>query len=159
MARISTISIKQMPEHYTLTVRRTIDFLKEYAAFAKQTLACTGDYLSKMGQFPMSGPIACFYNTDLENLDVEMGWQITQPVQCKEDIVCDRIPEQKLASAIDLGPYEEQDATLADLLAWAKANGYALQGPICYCYLNDTDRPSEQYITQMLLPVDRCEDE
>ncbi|MFV0401621.1 MAG: GyrI-like domain-containing protein [Oscillospiraceae bacterium] len=153
MARIATIAIKQEPEHHTLTIRKTIDFMKEYSDFAGQALAQTGSYLDNMDLFPMSGPLVCFHNTELEALDVEMGWQITQPVEDKGDMSCTMVPSRRVASTIDLGPYEEQDPTLIDLFEWIKENGYEAQGPVYYCYLNDTERPESEYLTQMSIPI------
>lgn len=153
MARISDISIKQQPGHYTLTIRKTIDFMQEYAAFAEDALRQTGDYLQQLGLNPISGPIACFHNTALEALDVEMGWQIIRPVENAGNMICTGIPARKVVSAIDLGPYEAQDPTLIDIMGWIEENKVAAQGPICYCYLNDTNRPAAEYLTQMIIPV------
>lgn len=153
MARISPVSIKQEPAHHTLTLRRTIDFMQDYAAFADEALKRTSAYLDALGVFPMSGPIVCFHNTALERLDVEMGWQIAQPVGDQDAMTCQKIPARKVVTAIDLGPYEEQDPTLMDVLAWAEQHKLVQQGPIRYCYLNDTERPPAEYLTQMALPV------
>ena len=103
--------------------------------------------------FPISGPIACFHNADLEKLYIEMGWQIVRHVDSKDEIICSRIPSRKVVTAIDLGPYEEQDPTLMDIFEWIKARNLTPQGPIYYCYLNDTERPATEYLTQMSLPV------
>lgn len=153
MSRITNILIKEEPEHYTITVRGTIDFMKEYSDFAGQVLNKTGKYLSKLGLFPISGPTVCFHNMNLESLDVEMGWQIVQHVKNKDDMLCNLIPARKVVTTIDLGPYEEQDPTLEDIFNWIKTNGHEPLGPIYYCYLNDTDRPTSEYLTQMSLPI------
>lgn len=153
MSRISDITIRQEPEHYTLTIRRTIDFMKDYSEFAGQVLALTGGYLDRIRVYPISGPIVCFHNRKLEALDVEMGWQIVGKIENKDDMLCSRIPTRKVVSAIDLGPYEKQDPTMMDLFKWIKENEYEPQGPIYYCYLNDTKRPEEEYLTQMSIPI------
>lgn len=153
MARISNIAIKQEPGHFTLTIRKTIDFMKEYADFAQQAWARTGDCLKECGLFPISGPIACFHNMELASLDVELGWQIAREVAGKEGMTCRYIPSRKVVTAIDMGPYEEQDPTLEDIFRWIKENRYEPQGAIQYCYLNDTQRPPAQFLTQMSLPV------
>lgn len=153
MARISQIAVKQEPEYYRLTVRETIDFMREYSDFAERTLGATGEYMKRQGLHPMSGPIVCFHNTDLQRLDVEMGWQIAVPVTGEGDICCERVPSRVVASAIDLGPYEEQDPTLMDLMKWIQESGLEQRGPIEYCYLNDADRPTSQLLTQMSIPV------
>ncbi|MDL2215459.1 GyrI-like domain-containing protein [Ruminococcaceae bacterium OttesenSCG-928-N02] len=153
MARISNIEIKQEPKHYTLTIRKTIDFMKDYSDFAEQVLALTGSYLSELGVYPISGPVVCFHNQELETLDVEMGWQIAEIIEDKDDMICRLIESRKVVSAIDLGPYESQDPTLMDLFEWMKENGHEPQGPISYCYLNDTQRPEAEYLTQMSIPI------
>lgn len=153
MARISNITLRQEPAHYTLTMRKTIDFMNDYPDFAEQAFAATSKYLSEKECLPMSGPVVCFHNMDLENLDVELGWQIAQEVTGDEKMQCNLIPSRKVVSAIDLGPYEAQDPTLEDMMGWIRENGYELLGPIWYCYLNDTERPAAEYLTQMLLPV------
>ena len=153
MSRISNIEIKQVLEHYTLTIRKTIDFMNDYSDFAMQVLALTSDYLNEMGIYPISGPVVCFHNQELENLDVEMGWQIAQRIENRDSMLCNMIPTQKVVSAIDLGPYEKQDPTLMDIFEWVKENGYEPQGPIFYCYLNDTERPEAEYLTQMSMSI------
>lgn len=153
MARISSISIKQEPEHYILTIRKTINFMNEYSDFAEQSLAKTNEYINILSLFPAGGPIVYFHNTDLEKLDVEIGWQITQHVKNKNDMLCQLVPSRKVVTAIDLGPYEEQDPTLIDIFEWIKINALEPKGPICYYYLNDTKRPASEYLTQMLLPI------
>lgn len=153
MSRISNIEIKQVLEHYTLTIRKTIDFMNDYSDFAMQVLALTSDYLNEMGIYPISGPVVCFHNQELESLDVEMGWQIAQRIENRDSMLCNMIPTQKVVSAIDLGPYEKQDPTLMDIFEWVKENGYEPQGPIFYCYLNDTERPEAEYLTQMSMSI------
>ena len=153
MARMSEIDFMQEPEHYTLTIRKTIDFMKEYSDFAMQVLALTGDYLNEMGVYPISGPVVYFHNQELESLDVEMGWQIAQKIENRDSMLCNMIPTRKVVSTIDLGPYEKQDPTLMDIFEWVKENGYEPQGPVFYCYLNDTERPEAEYLTQMSMPI------
>ena len=67
MSRISNIEMKQEPEHYTLTIRKTINFMKDYSDFAMQVLALTGDYLKEIGVYPIGGPVVCFHNQELAN--------------------------------------------------------------------------------------------
>ena len=153
MARISKITIKQEPEHYLLAIRKTIDFMKDYSHFAAQALALTGDYLKQMGVYPISGPVVCFHNQSLEALDVEMGWKIAQKVEPRDNMLCSLVPARKIVTSIDLGPYEMQDPTLMAMFEWVKQNGCQPQGPICYCYLNDTDRPAAEYLTEMMIPI------
>ncbi len=153
MARISGVAIKHQPEHHMLTIRKTIDFMKEYSNFMDQTLEAITRYMDTVGIVPSGGPIVCFHNMDLEYLDVEAGWAVATAVAGNDEITANTVCAQKVATAIDQGPYEEQDSTLMDIFAWIEENGYEPQGPIYYHYLNDTDRSPEKFLTQMVLPV------
>lgn len=101
----------------------------------------------------MSGPIVCFHNQELETLDVEMGWQIAQKIENKANMLCKMVPTRKVITAIDMGPYEKQDPTLMDIFEWLNDNELEAEGPIFYCYLNDTGRPEAEYLTKMSIPI------
>jgi len=153
MARISSITLKQQPSFCALTIRKTIKFMEEFSAFTGQSFDRIMKYMNSLNILPSDGPIVCFHNMDLENLDVEVGFPVATPVNGKEEITGRTAPSQKVVSAIDLGPYEKQDPTLEELFAWIQNNGYEMQGEIYYQYLNDTERPESELLTKMILPI------
>lgn len=153
MVRISQITLKQQPSYHSLSIRKTIDFMKEFADFAEYSFGKILKYLESINELPGGAPIVCFHNMDLENLDLEIGFPVAHSISGKDDIVANIIPEQKVVSAIDLGSYEKQDPTLEELFSWVKSNGYELAGGIYYQYLNDTERPENELLTLMTIPV------
>ena len=153
MARITSITLMRQPGFHTLTIRKTINFMEEYSAFAGYSFEKIIKYLESLNELPGGEPIVCFYNMDLENLDVEIGFPIASPVSGMDDITASTIPSRRVVSAIDLGPYEKQDPTLEELFAWIQSNGYEMEGQIYYQYLNDTGRPESELLTKMILPV------
>lgn len=153
MARITAVTVKQEPAHYTVTIRKTIHFMKEYTSLAEKAFDEIEKYIGDCNLFPVSGPVTYFHNTDLENLDVEVGWQTAEKIAGKGEIVCSLNPGRKIVTAIDMGPYEQQDPTLEALFKWIGENKAEVTGPIIYCYLNDTKRPPAEYLTQMAIPI------
>lgn len=153
MSRISNVTLNQEPEHYTVTIRKTIDFLKEFPQTAEQSFKLTAQYLNELGISPMGGAIVCYYNQNLKACDVEMGWQITQQVEDKGDMICRFVPSRKIVSAIDLGPYKDSDPTMEAVFNWIKEKGIHPQGTIYNYYLNDPNRPETEYLTQIFMPV------
>ena len=153
MSRISEIRIKQTPACYTVSVRKTIDFKKEYVSFFDESLALIDACLDRHAVLTSSPPLTYFHNMELAQLDVEIGYHIAQEMPGEGEISCQDCPPRKVISAIDMGPYEDQDSTLMDLFEYIKQNGLEMQGPICYYYLNEPNRPESQYLTQMLIPV------
>lgn len=153
MARITSITVKQQPAFHVLTIRKTIHFMEEFSDFAGQSYEKIMKHLDSMHLLLGGEPFVCFHNMDLEKLDVEAGFPVASAINGKDDIIARTIPTQRVVSAIDMGPYEEQDPTLEELFAWIQSNGYEMQGEIYYQYLNDTDRPASEYLTKMILPV------
>lgn len=132
MPRISNISFTQQPSCHILTIRKTIDFMTEFSDFAGYSFDKIAKYLNSLNELPGGTPVVCFHNMDLENLDVEIGFPVANPLSGKDDISANTLPAQKVVSAIDLGPYEKQDPTLEDLFAWIQSNGYEMKGEIYY---------------------------
>jgi effector-binding domain-containing protein len=111
------------------------------------------NHLNSLHELPGGAPIVCFHNMDLEHLDVEIGFPVATLLTSKEDITVNTIPSQKVVTAIDLGPYEKQDQTLEEIFVWIERNGCKMNGEIYYQYLNDTERPENELLTMMIVPV------
>ena len=139
MSRISQITLTQQPMVHTLAIRKTINFTQEFAAFAGYSFDKIAKYLNNANELFGGAAIVCFHNVGSdyndetwEKLDVEIGFPVAHPIDGKEDITANVIPSQKVVSAIDLGPYEKQDPTFEEILAWIKNNGYEMKGDIYY---------------------------
>lgn len=153
MAKISEIMVRQLPEQHMLTVRKTIDFFAQYADLMGIAITNILSQIEENSMFPSSGPIVCFHNIELENLDVEIGFRVARPVEVKGDVVAKTLPSQIVAVTIDRGPYEKQDPTLEELMNWVPKHGYEAAGGIYYHYLNGEDQPQSEYLTEMFIPV------
>lgn len=153
MARISEISLRQKQARYTASVRKTINFFEEYVPFMEEALEQIEKQLESCGFIAGSPPFTCFYNTELEKLDVEVGYHLADMIPEKGGLDVYLLPSLRVLSAIDRGPYKKQDTTLMDLFNFIKTNHYEMQGPIYYYYLNKPDRPESEYLTQMVIPI------
>ena len=154
MARISEILLLNEIEHYTITKRKKIDFMNEYADFMEKTLKEIDEYLKNNNLFRCSAPMVCFHNMDLENLDIEIGYHIESNIGCI-DFKIKKVHTKTVIETIDLGAYEQQDPTLMDMFKWIEDNNYSMNGEIYYYYLNDPNRPESQYLTKMVIPINR----
>lgn len=153
MARISDITVKEQPAFGFVYIRKTIQFLKEFGDFSAQSFSHILARLDGLGILVSDGPIVCFHNMDLERLDVSVGFPVARVVEPAGEMQTKIIPAQKVVTAIDQGAYEEQDPTLEDLFSWMQAHDVKPLGEIYYQYLNDTNRPSREYLTKMILPI------
>ena len=154
MARVSEIRQKQTLACWTVSVRKTIRFMDEYAAFFGEALSRIDALLAAHGVCTASSAMACFHNMDLEQLDVEVGYHFAQELPGQGDVVCHSCPSHRIVTAIDRGPYEQQDATLMELFDYIQTQKLTMQGPIYYYYLNEPNRPESEYLTKMAIPVE-----
>lgn len=152
MAVISGINLIEQPEQNVLSIRTTIHF-NDYPSTSKQAYTKIMKYMELKGFLPSGSPFVCYHNTDLENLDVEMGLPIAKPVMGNDDIVGYTIPIQKAVSGIFLGAYEDTDPLMFEIMQWIKEHGYEQQGKIYNYYLNDDSRDASELLTQIVVPI------
>jgi effector-binding domain-containing protein len=152
MAIISKINLIEQPERHVLSIRTTINF-NDYANTAEQAYKRIMEYTARNGLLFSSGPFVCYHNTDLENLDVEMGFSVAKPISGNNDITGYTIPVQKAVSGIFLGAYEDTDPLMFEIMQWILEHGYEQQGKIYNYYLNDDNRGASELLTQIVVPI------
>ncbi len=152
MAIISKINLIEQPEQHVLSIRTTMNF-NDYPNTANQAYKKIMEYVELNGVLLSSGPFVCYHNDDLENLDVEMGFPIAKPVRGNDDITGYTIPVQKAVSGIFLGPYEDTDPLMFEIIQWIIEHGYEQQGKIFNYYLNDDSRDARELLTQIVVPI------
>lgn len=108
-------------------------------------------YLGKIGEFPAGPPFAAYYNMDMQNLDIEIGFPISKKLPNKEDIKTREIPSGKFATCLYTGPYSEIEPAYNELFQWIIDNGYEATGIAYEVYLDDpAQTPPEELKTQIM---------
>ncbi|MCC0784753.1 GyrI-like domain-containing protein [Clostridioides sp. ES-S-0108-01] len=153
MSRITDITVVEQSAYYALVIRKTINFMDEFQEFSAQGYAKIMGYVKRKNTFVAGEPIVCFHNMDLENLDIEIGFPTSTKMEGVDDIQSIEIPAQKIVTAIDQGDYLLQDSTLEELFAWIQSSPYEIIGEIYYQYLNTPNRPTNELLTKMMLPI------
>lgn len=151
--RIAEIGIKCVPDHYVVSQRKTINFMKDYSKVSESVLSEISEILGTLEIFPIDGSITFFHNNDLESLDVEIGWRISGPIHTDDKTLCRYVPEHDEVTTLDQGPYEQQDSTLFDMLQWISDNKITTTGPITYVYLNNPKGNETNNITKMSIAI------
>ena len=152
MTVVSKIDIYEQPEQHVLSIRTTIRFA-EYPQTAREAYEKIQAYAAQRNLLLAGCPFVCYYNVDLNNLDIEIGFPVAKPVPGNGDIVGRTIPVQKVVSAIFLGAYEETDPLMMEIMRWIAEHGYEQQGTIFNYYLNDDNRPAGELLTMIAVPV------
>jgi effector-binding domain-containing protein len=111
-------------------------------------------YLGELGEQPVGPPFTAYYNMDMQNLDVEIGFPVSGRLPGKDDISASEIQGGKVATCLYTGPYSEIEPAYNALSQWMKDNGYEATGVAYEMYLNDPEQTAPQELqTQIVFPL------
>lgn len=137
----------------TLAVR-TRTSLAKLPGVMGQVYGSIMQYLAELGEFPTGAPYAAYFNTDMEDMDVEMGFPVAGALQGDGDMQPGELPGGKAASCIHVGPYDQLEPVYAALSAFVAEQGYEATGVAYESYLNDPGEVApEELQTQILFPL------
>ena len=63
------------------------------------------EHLQELGQQPAGAPFVAYYNMDMQNLDLEIGFPVATLLPARDEVLSREIPEFKAATCLYLGPY------------------------------------------------------
>ena len=137
----------------TLTIRTnsSVQDLPQVLGKSYQTIM---QYLGELGEKATGPPFVAYYNLDMQNLDIEIGFPVAKKFPDKDDIKASEIPIGKFASCLYIGPYSEIEPAYNELNQWIQDNGYEATGVAYEIYLDDPGiTPPEDLKTQILFPL------
>lgn len=133
---------------------RTRSDVKDLPIVLGQAYGKLAAYLGEMGKQPAGAPFVAYYNLDMENLDIEIGFPVADPIPGRGEIQSANQPETMIATCVYTGPYLEIGPAYEELNAFMKQNGLEPMGVVYEVYLNDPqiNAPSELK-TQIIFPL------
>jgi effector-binding domain-containing protein len=147
------IEILERPVQVAASIR-TRTSVSELPVLMGQTFGKLMQYLGKIGVSPAGPPFAAYYNMDMQDLDVEIGFPVKDAVQGEGEIEPVEIPGGAYVSCLYTGPYEDFELPYNALTAWLEENGRQGTGVSYEFYLNDPENtPSDKLQTQILFPL------
>ena len=145
--------VKEQPAQKTLSIR-TRAAVQDLPQVFGDGYGAIAQYLGELGEQPIGPPFAAYYNMDMDNLDVELGFPVARPLPGQAKIKAGEIPGGQVATCLYTGPYSDIEPAYNDLMKWMEDNGYASTG-VCYeLYLNDpAETPPAELQTQIIFPL------
>lgn len=111
-------------------------------------------YLNEIGEQPSDAPFTAYYNLDMEDLDVEMGFPVSKPLPGRGEIISGEIPAGKQACSMFKGPYSQMVPLYDAMNQWINDNGYTAVGTSYeYYYNSPADVPEGELLTKVVLPL------
>lgn len=136
-----------------LSIRKvtSVDSLPEEMGKAFQSVIAA---IVQAGGKPAGAPFAAYYNMDMQNLDVEMGFPVARPMEGRGGIIAREIPAGKKAAGIHRGPYREMAGLYDAMQKWMTENGHQPTGIVYEFYLNSPMEVSEdELLTRVVFPL------
>jgi effector-binding domain-containing protein len=113
-----------------------------------------GGYFQANGILPAGPPYVGYHNDDMQDLDLEIGFPVMEPIEGQDEIVPSSIPAGEFASTMHIGPYHEIEQAYTRLSAWIEAQSFQPAGQCYEIYLNDpADTPQDALQTLILFPL------
>ena len=120
----------------------------------RESYGAIGHYLGELGEAMISAPYTAYYNMDMQDLDMEVGLQVSRELPGRSQIQAGHIPGGKAASAIHTGPYRAMEPTYQALAEWMAKNGLEPTGVAYDFYIDDPAEVSQKEIwTQIYFPL------
>ncbi|TYQ12813.1 UNVERIFIED_CONTAM: effector-binding domain-containing protein [Acetivibrio alkalicellulosi] len=107
--------------------------------------------LKELGEEPVEFPYVAYYNMDMENLQVEMGFPVSKIFDGKGEIEATEIPAGKKATCVYKGPYKDSEPVYNSMAKWMGENGHEPTGVVYEVYYNSpNDVPENELLTKIV---------
>lgn len=108
------------------------------------------NYIIEKGEEPIGPAFIAYYNMDMENLIVEIGFPITRKIEGKDDIVLRYIPAGRKATGFHKGSYGEIGPLYEQLTMLIDEKGYESTGVVYEYYYNSPNEiPESELLTKV----------
>jgi len=145
--------IKELPVQPVLSIRARCA-VQELPRLLGVSFGAIAQHLGGLGENPSGAPFVAYYNMDMQDLDVEIGFPVSHPLSEQGDILSNQIFGGEVATCLYVGPYSEVGPAYDALTEFVKDKGGEATGVAYEFYLNDpqTVQPAELQ-TQIYFPL------
>ena len=110
-------------------------------------------HMNLMGEQPSDMPFVAYYNLDMDNLDVEIGFPTSRELAGIHDIEVSEIPAGLKAVCMYQGPYSEMEPVYDAMHDWLEENDYEPTGVVYEFYYNTPEEvPESELLTKIMFP-------
>lgn len=108
------------------------------------------NYLVQKGEEALGPAFIAYYNMDMENLKVEIGFPVAKEIQGDGNIKLRYIPGGKKATGFHKGSYSEIGPLYDSLAKWISQKGYVATGVVYEYYYNSPGEiPESELLTKV----------
>jgi effector-binding domain-containing protein len=111
-------------------------------------------YLTKIGEYPVDAPFVTYYNQDMTQLKIDIGFPVSKQFPANGEIHPFDIPAGQYVVCLYTGPYEKMEPAYGEIMEWMSEQQYVASGIVYEFYLNGPDEvPSEKLQTRIMFGI------
>jgi effector-binding domain-containing protein len=141
--------IKDLPAQPVLSIRARCA-VQKLPQLLGVSFGAIAQRLGSLGENSAGAPFVAYYNMDMQNLDIEIGFPVSHSLTGEGNIQPNQIFGGKIATCLYVGPYSDAAPAYDALTEFVADKGYEATGVAYEFYLNDpqTVQPSELQIQE-----------
>lgn len=114
---MTEFAIRELPAQPVLAIRCRVS-LSELPTVIGQNYHSIMDYLQELGEALVFVPYTAYYNLDMADMDVAMGFPVRRLLPGRPPIEATEIPAGRFVVCQYKGPYRDMGPTYERLMAW-----------------------------------------
>jgi effector-binding domain-containing protein len=146
------IELIQTEDQPTLCIRATTR-VQDLPPLIGKSYGQIMETAGKSGINLTGAPYVAYFNMNMEDLQVEMGFPVDKTYEAVDNVVSGVIPGGKKITTLYTGPYEQMVPAYEQLSQWAKNHNQEPTGVAYEYYLNGPETPPEQLQTRIVFPI------
>lgn len=145
--------IKEQAAQPTVSIR-TRAAVQDLPQVMGQVFGEIAQYIGRAGGQFAGAPFAAYYNMDMQDLDVEIGFPVAASLPGEGRIQAGQIPGGYVATVLHVGPYDAIGPAYEALTKYIADHGYAPSGIAYEFYLTDpNEEPKQPPQTLVMFPL------
>lgn len=111
-------------------------------------------YMEELGEKPKSEPFVAYYNMDMQDMDIEIGFPVGKLLSGKGDIRASEIEAGPVATYMYKGPYSGMEPVYIEIFKQIEEKKCIPKGVFYEFYYNAPDEVSEsELLTRIVIPI------
>ena len=145
--------LKEQPAQPTLALR-TRASVEQLGRVLGEAHGAIDRHMGELEEPCAGPPYAAYYNEDMQDLDIEIGFPVARELPGRGQIQAGEIPGGQVATCLHTGSYSDIEPAYQALGRWMAENGYEPTDVAYEIYLNDPKEvPPEELQTQIVFPL------
>lgn len=152
--------VQEQRSRHTLSVRLSTP-VEELPAQSGRVYGAISQYLAELGEAHAGPAFTIYYNMDMQNMDVELGFPVERALPPQGELQPGELPGGTFVVCHYTGPYPDCGPAYEALTQFAKEQGYEPSGIAIEWYLNSPREVAspQELKTDIAFPVKRVADQ